>query len=200
MSPRPRHQPAPAPHALAPHRAYGNNPAHGHAVARHADRPRGPGRDHIGRVTFHSSETGFWMLPVKARGHRDRTTTIGHAATISAGEWIAASGDRVNDSIDGQQFTMCFLSVSPSGSRIIGWKAWQQPTHVGRSGEAVYFSKADIASASSRRSWVGFGRSAPRPRFAGLRHFAYGSDWSLSCGRPRRAAVSWVVCPQPTPL
>jgi hypothetical protein len=34
---------------------------------------------------------------VKARGHRGLATIAGHAATISAGEWITASGDWVND-------------------------------------------------------------------------------------------------------
>jgi hypothetical protein len=34
---------------------------------------------------------------VKARGHRDLLTLVGHAATISAGEWITATGGWVND-------------------------------------------------------------------------------------------------------
>lgn len=45
----------------------------------------------VERVTFHSQESGFCVLRVKARGHRDLVTTIGHAAMISAGEWITAS-------------------------------------------------------------------------------------------------------------
>jgi hypothetical protein len=31
-------------------------------------------------------------------------TVVGHAATISAGEWITASGEWVNDRTHGQQF------------------------------------------------------------------------------------------------
>ena len=46
----------------------------------------------VERVTFHSEESGFCVLRVKARGHRDLVTTVGHAAMISAGEWITASG------------------------------------------------------------------------------------------------------------
>lgn len=46
----------------------------------------------IERVTFHSDESGFCVLRVKARGHRDLITAIGHAAMISAGEWITATG------------------------------------------------------------------------------------------------------------
>jgi exodeoxyribonuclease V alpha subunit len=40
----------------------------------------------VERVTFHSEESGFCVLRIKARGHRDLVTTIGHAAMISAGE------------------------------------------------------------------------------------------------------------------
>jgi exodeoxyribonuclease V alpha subunit len=51
----------------------------------------------INRVTFHSEESGFCVLRVKARGHRDLVTTVGHAAMISAGEWITAFGVWLND-------------------------------------------------------------------------------------------------------
>jgi ATP-dependent exoDNAse (exonuclease V) alpha subunit len=37
---------------------------------------------------------------------------VGHAATISAGEWITASGDWVNDRTHGQQFRVRFLKTS----------------------------------------------------------------------------------------
>jgi hypothetical protein len=47
----------------------------------------------VERVTFHNTENGFCVLRAKARGHRDLVTVIGHAAAISAGEWITASGD-----------------------------------------------------------------------------------------------------------
>jgi exodeoxyribonuclease V alpha subunit len=48
----------------------------------------------VERVTFHNAENGFCVLRAKARGHRDLVTVIGHAATISAGEWITASGEQ----------------------------------------------------------------------------------------------------------
>lgn len=51
----------------------------------------------VERVTFHSPESGFCVLRVKARGHRDLITVVGHAAMISAGEWITASGVWLND-------------------------------------------------------------------------------------------------------
>ena len=46
----------------------------------------------IERVTFHNPDSGFCVLRIKARGHRDLVTVVGHAATVTAGEWIAASG------------------------------------------------------------------------------------------------------------
>jgi exodeoxyribonuclease V alpha subunit len=39
----------------------------------------------VERVTFHNAETGF-CVRVKARGHRDLATVVGHAETISAVE------------------------------------------------------------------------------------------------------------------
>jgi exodeoxyribonuclease V alpha subunit len=51
----------------------------------------------VERVTFHNAESGFCVLRVKARGHRDLVTVVGRAATISAGEWATASGQWVND-------------------------------------------------------------------------------------------------------
>ena len=56
------------------------------------------------------------MLRVKARGHRDLATIIGHAATISAGEWITASGDWINDRVHGQQFKASFMRTSAPSS------------------------------------------------------------------------------------
>ena len=70
----------------------------------------------VERVTFHSVETGFCVLRVKARGHRDLATIVGHAATISAGEWITASGDWVNDRTHGQQFKARFMRTSAPSS------------------------------------------------------------------------------------
>jgi exodeoxyribonuclease V alpha subunit len=49
----------------------------------------------VERVTFHNAENGFCVLRAKARGHRDLVTVVGHAATISAGEWVIATGDWV---------------------------------------------------------------------------------------------------------
>ena len=66
----------------------------------------------VERVTFHSEESGFCVLRIKARGHRDLVTTVGHAAMSSAGEWVTASGDWVNDRTHGLQFKARFLKSS----------------------------------------------------------------------------------------
>jgi exodeoxyribonuclease V alpha subunit len=51
----------------------------------------------VERVTFHNPENGFCVLRVKARGQRDLVTVVGHAAMISAGEFVQMSGVWVND-------------------------------------------------------------------------------------------------------
>ena len=66
----------------------------------------------IERVTFHNIENGFCVLRIKARGHRDLVTVVGHAASISAGEWVTATGEWVNDRTHGQQFKTRFLRTS----------------------------------------------------------------------------------------
>ena len=70
----------------------------------------------VERVTYHNAENGFCVLRTKARGHRDVVTVVGHAATISAGEWITASGEWVNDRTHGQQLRARFLRTSPPNS------------------------------------------------------------------------------------
>ena len=66
----------------------------------------------VERVTFHSEESGFCVLRVKARGHRELVTVVGHAAAVSAGEWITASGEWVNDRTYGPQFRSHFLKAT----------------------------------------------------------------------------------------
>ena len=42
-------------------------------------------------------------------------TVVGHAVIISAGEWITASGEWINDRAHGQQFKARFLkALAPS--------------------------------------------------------------------------------------
>ena len=70
----------------------------------------------VERVTFHNADNGFCVLRTKARGHRDLATVVGHAAMVSAGEWITASGEWINDRTHGQQFKARFLRTSEPSS------------------------------------------------------------------------------------
>jgi hypothetical protein len=70
----------------------------------------------VERVTYHNAENGFCVLRARARGHRDVVTVVGHAASITAGEWITATGEWVNDRTHGQQFKARFLRTSPPTS------------------------------------------------------------------------------------
>jgi hypothetical protein len=63
----------------------------------------------VERVTYQNADNGFCVVRVKARGRRDLVTLVGHAATISAGQWITATGGWVNDRTHGQQFRAQFL-------------------------------------------------------------------------------------------
>jgi exodeoxyribonuclease V alpha subunit len=67
----------------------------------------------IERVTFHNPSNDFCVLRIKARGHRELVTVVGHAAEISAGEWVTVSGTWVNDREHGQQFKASLLRSSP---------------------------------------------------------------------------------------
>jgi len=64
-------------------------------------------------VTLHNEENGFCVLRVKARGQRDLITVLGHAAVISAGEFVQASGAWQNDRTHGVQFRASFLKAMP---------------------------------------------------------------------------------------
>src|SRR6266566_2871661 len=67
----------------------------------------------VERVTFHSEETGFCVLRVKVRGHRDLVTVVGTAATITPGEYIEGEGWWVTDRTHGLQFKTQHLRVVP---------------------------------------------------------------------------------------
>ncbi|MCY4303540.1 MAG: ATP-dependent RecD-like DNA helicase [Aestuariivita sp.] len=66
----------------------------------------------VERVTYHNEENGFCVLRVKARGYQEMVTTVGWISTISAGEWISASGSWFNDYKHGRQFKAKFIKAS----------------------------------------------------------------------------------------
>src|ERR671910_317719 len=67
----------------------------------------------VERVTFHNPDNGFCVLRVKARGQRELITVVGHAPTISAGEFVQATGIWTNDRTHGPQFKASFLRAAP---------------------------------------------------------------------------------------
>ncbi len=56
-------------------------------------------------VTFHSVETGFCVLKVKAQGMRDQVAVVGKLPRVNVGEWIKADGRWVFDRAHGRQFS-----------------------------------------------------------------------------------------------
>lgn len=70
----------------------------------------------VERVTFHNADNGFCVLRVKARGHRELQTVIGHSPSVAPGEWITASGQWVNDRSHGPQFRARFLRTAEPDS------------------------------------------------------------------------------------
>src|SRR3954466_2700735 len=70
----------------------------------------------VERVTYHNPDNGYCVLRVKVRGHRDLVTVLGHAASISAGEFVQASGKWEVHREHGQQFKAAFLKSAPPSS------------------------------------------------------------------------------------
>jgi exodeoxyribonuclease V alpha subunit len=58
----------------------------------------------VERVTYFNEESGFAVLRVKVRGHRDQVTVLGSVPSISAGEWLTGRGSWVRDKEHGLQF------------------------------------------------------------------------------------------------
>ena len=78
----------------------------------------------VERVTFHNDDNGFCVLRIKARGHRELITVVGHAAAISAGEWVTASGEWINDHTHGQQFKARFMRTSAPTRSTVSRNTW----------------------------------------------------------------------------
>ena len=67
----------------------------------------------VERVTFHSVDTGFCVLQVRVRGHRELVTVVGNAAAVNPGEQLECRGAWVNDATYGLQFRAETLRVIP---------------------------------------------------------------------------------------
>ena len=87
-----------------------------HKGATHQDGDREPLSGLVERVTFHSPDTGFCVLRVKVRGHRELVSVLGSAASVQPGEFIQCSGRWNNNRDHGMQFKTTFLKVMPPSS------------------------------------------------------------------------------------
>ena len=63
-------------------------------------------------MTYHNPDSGFCVLRVKARGQRDLVAVVGHAAAISAGEFISATGWWATDRDHGLQFKAASVTTT----------------------------------------------------------------------------------------
>lgn len=80
------------------------------------DQPLSPLEKIVGlveRVTFHSEETGFCVLQVKAYGKAEFVTVVGSTAAVNPGEQLECEGAWVNNGTYGLQFRSAHLKVTP---------------------------------------------------------------------------------------
>jgi exodeoxyribonuclease V alpha subunit len=86
-----------------------------------AGKPPPEGRELVSglveRVTFHNPENGFCVLRVLTGGRRGLATVVGHAAAISPGEHVQASGVWMQDRTHGIQFRAAYLHAAAPSSR-----------------------------------------------------------------------------------
>ncbi|MGC8487337.1 MAG: SF1B family DNA helicase RecD2 [Clostridia bacterium] len=66
----------------------------------------------IERVTFHQPDSGFCVLQLKAPGHKDLVAVVGHASTVTPGEYVEGTGQWVIDREYGRQFRADTLRLS----------------------------------------------------------------------------------------
>lgn len=78
-----------------------------------ADNPLEKLQGSVERVTFHSESSGFCVLRVKVKAHRELITVIGSAASVTAGEYVECLGIWVNDRQHGQQFKSVSIKIVP---------------------------------------------------------------------------------------
>jgi exodeoxyribonuclease V alpha subunit len=71
----------------------------------------------IERVTFFNEDTGFGVLKVKAKGHRDLVTVVGSLPSANPGEWVTAQGHWIQDREFGLQFRAEMLTSTAPTTR-----------------------------------------------------------------------------------
>ena len=71
----------------------------------------------VERVTFFNEETGFCVLRIKAKDHRDLVTVVGSVPAVTPGEWVTAEGNWVIDKEHGRQLRATLLKCVPPTTR-----------------------------------------------------------------------------------
>ena len=67
----------------------------------------------IDRLIFHNEENGYCVLRVRAEGHSDFVTVVGHMPKVVAGQHIEAEGEWFTDRTHGKQFKAKELIAKP---------------------------------------------------------------------------------------
>ena len=67
----------------------------------------------IERITFHNLDSGYCVLRVQAKGHRELVTVVGTSQQVIAGEYVKASGDWITDRQHGLQFKAAEIKTTP---------------------------------------------------------------------------------------
>lgn len=70
----------------------------------------------VERVTFHNEETGFAVLRIQVKGHRNLVTVVGSVPSVNPGEWLVAEGVWVRDRDHGLQLKADLLRCTPPTS------------------------------------------------------------------------------------
>ncbi len=71
----------------------------------------------VERVSYHSPESGFCVLRIKVRGHRELVTATGTVASIRAGEYVRCKGSWDNHREHGMQFRTVHMQTMPPDTR-----------------------------------------------------------------------------------
>lgn len=70
----------------------------------------------VERVTFFNPENGFAVLKINVEGRTELVTLVGSISTVTAGEFVEATGSWVVDATHGQQFKAKELKATPPTS------------------------------------------------------------------------------------
>ena len=84
----------------------------------------------IERVTFHNEDTGFAVLKVKAKGHRDLVTVVGSLASVGSGMVLKNLID--SGVVPVVRLTEVFRQCTPSVAHRVVLHAMIQPLRVSR--------------------------------------------------------------------